>query len=72
MLYVSEIYEIVLTRTHFCTGYRKRSDTQRRPEQYFRDGKQRFDLDSTTITTSSRLQRLLVGILTACVVLIIV
>ena len=35
------------------------------PEQYFRDGKQRFDLDAATVTTSRRLQRLLVGVLMA-------
>ena len=48
--------------------YRRRMQ----PEQYFRDGKQRFDLDSTTVTTSSRLQRLLLGVLIACAVLVIV
>lgn len=42
------------------------------PEQYFRDGKQRLDLDATTVTTSSRLQRLLVGVLIACAILILV
>lgn len=47
--------------------YRRRMQ----PEQYFRDGKQRFDLDSTTVTTSSRLQRLLLGVLIACVALIL-
>ncbi len=48
--------------------YRKRMQ----PEQYFRDGKQRFSLASTTVTTSSRLQRLLLGVVLACVVLILV
>ena len=42
------------------------------PEQYFRDGKQRFDLDAATVTTSRRLQRLLVGVLMACAILIVV
>ena len=42
------------------------------PEQYFKDGKQRFDMDSTTVTTSGRLGRLLLGVAIACVALILV
>ncbi len=48
--------------------YRKRMQ----PEQYFKDGKQRFDMDSTTVTTSGRLGRLLLGVAVACVALILV
>ena len=47
--------------------YRKRMQ----PEQYFRDGKQRFGLDRSTVTTTHRLQRLLVGLLLACCLLIL-
>ena len=35
------------------------------PEQYFRDGKQYFELDRARITTTERLQRLLAGLLLA-------
>ena len=48
--------------------YRKRMQ----PEQYFKDGKQRFGLDRSTVTTTARLQRLLVGLLLACCLLILV
>ena len=47
--------------------YRKRMQ----PEQYFKDGKQRFGLDRSTVTTTARLQRLLVGLLLACCLLIL-
>ena len=47
--------------------YRKRMQ----PEQYFKDGKQRFGLNRSTVTTTSRLQRLLVGLLLACCLLIL-
>ena len=47
--------------------YRKRMQ----PEQYFRDGKQRFGLNRSTVTTTDRLQRLLVGLLLACCLLIL-
>ena len=47
--------------------YRKRMQ----PEQYFKDGKQRFGLDRSTVTTTHRLQRLLVGLLLACCLLIL-
>lgn len=47
--------------------YRRRMQ----PEQYFKDGKQRFDLDSATVTTTSRMQRLLVAVLLACCLLIL-
>ena len=47
--------------------YRKRMQ----PEQCFRDGKQRFDLDSATATTSARLQRLLTAVVLACCLLIL-
>ena len=47
--------------------YRKRMQ----PEQYFKDGKQRFGLDRSTVTTTDRLQRLLVGLLLACCLLIL-
>ena len=47
--------------------YRKRMQ----PEQYFRDGKQRFGLNRSTVTTTHRLQRLLVGVLLACCRLIL-
>ena len=47
--------------------YRKRMQ----PEQYFKDGKQRFGLNQSTVTTTSRLQRLLVGLLLACCLLIL-
>ena len=39
--------------------YRRRMQ----PEQYFKDGKQRFALDRGTVTTTRRLQRLLVALL---------
>ena len=42
--------------------YRKRMQ----PEQYFRDGKQRFGLNRSAVTTTDGLQRLLVGLLLAC------
>ncbi len=42
------------------------------PEQYFKDGKQRFGLDRSTVTTTDRLQRLLVALLLACCLLILV
>ena len=48
--------------------YRKRMQ----PEQYFKDGKQRFGLSRSTVTTTHRLQRLLVGLLLACCLLILV
>ena len=41
------------------------------PEQYFRDGKQRFGLNRSTVTTTHRLQRLLVGLLLARCLLIL-
>ena len=41
------------------------------PEQYFKDGKQRFGLDQSTVTTTDRLQRLLVALLLACYLLIV-
>ena len=41
------------------------------PEQYFKDGKQRFGFDRSTVTTTHRLQRLLVGLLLACCLLIV-
>ena len=47
--------------------YRKRMQ----PEQYFKDGKQRFGLNRSTVTTTDRLQRLLVGLLQACCLLIL-
>ena len=47
--------------------YRRRMQ----PEQYFRDGKQRFGLDRSTVTTTDRLQRLLVALLLACCLLIL-
>ncbi len=47
--------------------YRKRMQ----PEQYFKDGKQRFGLNRSTVTTTGRLQRLLVGLLLACCLLIL-
>ena len=47
--------------------YRKRMQ----PEQYFKDGKQRFGLNRSTVTTTQRLQRLLVGLLLACCLLIL-
>ena len=47
--------------------YRKRMQ----PEQYFKDGKQRFGMDRSTVTTTDRLQRLLVGLLLACCLLIL-
>ena len=47
--------------------YRKRMQ----PEQYFKDGKQRFGLDRSTVTTTDRLQRLLVALLLACCLLIL-
>ena len=48
--------------------YRKRMQ----PEQYFKDGKQRFGLNRSTVTTTHRLQRLLVALLLACCLLILV
>ncbi len=48
--------------------YRRRMQ----PEQYFKDGKQRFGLDRSTVTTTDRLQRLLVGLLLARCLLILV
>ena len=47
--------------------YRKRMQ----PEQYFKDGKQRFGLNHSTVTTTDRLQRLLVALLLACCLLIL-
>ena len=47
--------------------YRRRMQ----PEQYFKDGKQRFGLNRSTVTTTGRLQRLLVGLLLACCLLIL-
>ena len=47
--------------------YRRRMQ----PEQYFRDGKQRFGLSRSTVTTTHRLQRLLVALLLACCLLIL-
>ncbi len=47
--------------------YRKRMQ----PEQYFKDGKQRFALNRSTVTTTDRLQRLLVALLLACCLLIL-
>ena len=47
--------------------YRKRMQ----PEQYFKDGKQRFGLNRSAVTTTDRLQRLLVGLLLACCLLIL-
>ena len=47
--------------------YRKRMQ----PEQYFKDGKRRFGLNRSTVTTTGRLQRLLVGLLLACCLLIL-
>ena len=47
--------------------YRRRMQ----PEQYFKDGKQRFGLNRSTVTTTDRLQRLLVGLLLACCLLIL-
>ena len=47
--------------------YRKRMQ----PEQYFKDGKQRFGLNRSTVTTTDRLQRLLVALLLACCLLIL-
>ena len=47
--------------------YRKRIQ----PEQYFKDVKQRFGLNRSTVTTTDRLQRLLVGLLLACSLLIL-
>ena len=44
---------------------------QVQPEQYFRDGKQRFGLNRSTVTTTDRLQRLLVALLLACCLLIL-
>ena len=46
--------------------YRKRMQ----PEQSFKDGKQHFRLNRSTVTTTNRLQRLLVGLLLACCLLI--
>ena len=43
------------------------------PEQYFKDGKQRFGLNRSTVTTTDRLQSAsggLVGLLLACCLLI--
>ena len=48
--------------------YRKRMQ----PEQYFKDGKQRFGLNRSTVTTTHRLQRLLAALLLACCLLILV
>ena len=48
--------------------YRKRMQ----PEQYFKDGKQRFGLNRSTATTTARLQRLPVALLLACCLLILV
>ena len=47
--------------------YRKRMQ----PEQYFKDGKQRVGLNRSTVTTTARLHRLLVGLLLACCLLIL-
>ena len=38
---------------------------QMQSEQYFRDGKQYFELDCARVTTTARLQRLLAGLLLA-------
>ncbi len=48
--------------------YRRRMQ----PEQYFKDGKQRFGLDRSTVTTTDRLRWLQVGLLLACCLLILV
>ena len=48
--------------------YRKRMQ----PEQYFRDGKRRFGLNRSTVTTTHRLQRSLVALLLDCCPLILV
>ena len=47
--------------------YRRRMQ----PEQYFKDGKQRFDLDSATVTTTSRMQTLVMAVSMACSLLIL-
>ena len=47
--------------------YRRRMQ----PEQYFKDGKQRFGLNRSAVTTTHRLQRLLVGLLLDCCLLIL-
>ena len=47
--------------------YRRRMQ----PEQYFKDGKQRLGSYRSTVTTTDRLQRLLVGLLVACCLLIL-
>ena len=49
-------------------NYRKRMQ----PEQYFRDGKQYFELDKGTVTTTERLGRMLTGLLLGCSLLLIV
>ena len=36
-------------------------------EQYFKDGKQHRGLNRSTVTTTDRLQRLLVGLLACCI-----
>ena len=53
--------------------YRKRMQPEQYfPEQYFKDGKQRFGLNRSTVTTTHRLQRLLAALLLACCLLILV
>lgn len=42
------------------------------PEQYFKDGKQRFDLAESTVSTVGRLERLLLALVLACALLILV
>ena len=52
--------------------YRKRMQPEQYfPEQYFKDGKQRFGLDRSAVTTTARLQRLPVALLLACCLLIL-
>ena len=52
--------------------YRRRMQPEQYfPEQYFKDGKQHLGLDRSTVTTTSRLQRLLVALLLACCLLIL-
>ena len=61
-----------LTNPHQAVRmYRKRMQ----PEQYFKDGEQRFGLNRSTVTTTERLQSAsggLVGLLLACCLLILV
>ena len=53
--------------------YRKRMQPEQSVSFYaaFKDGKQRFGLNRSTVTTTDRLQRLLVGLLLACCLLIL-